>query len=455
MSGPNSPGSIRLHTSIPGPRSLELGARRAAAIPRGVGNTTPVFVDHAHGALLTDVDGNTLLDFAGGIGTLNVGHTHGEVVTAAQQQAAKLTHTCFAVAMYEPYLELCEALNRLAPGRGPKKTMLANSGAEAVENAVKIARRATGRQGVVVFEHGFHGRTLLAMTMTSKVKPYKQGFGPWAPEIYRLPFPYAYRRQAPATEASWAEELHNFFTAHVDPEHVACVVMELVTGEGGFMVAPPEYVRLLADFCRAHGILFVADEVQTGFCRTGRLFASEHYGLEPDLVITAKSMGGGFPVSAVTGRADVMDAAPSGGLGGTFVGNPVSCAAALAAIRYMESNRLWERAAAIGQTVEARFARFAAEIPLVGEARGLGAMRALELVTNRATKEAAKDATARVVKRAYESGLVLIAAGTYGNIIRTLMPLVITDEQLAEGLDVLEAVLREASGSLVAAAAPS
>jgi 4-aminobutyrate aminotransferase/(S)-3-amino-2-methylpropionate transaminase len=346
------------------------------------------------------------------------------------------------VVPYEGYVALAEKLNEIAPGRSPKKTFLANSGAEAVENAVKIARQATGRPGVIVFEHAFHGRTLLTMSMTSKVKPYKLGFGPFAPEVYRLPYPYEYRLGA-RDESGYGDELDAFFKSHVAPENVACVVLELVLGEGGFIVAPKAFVRALAQRCSAHGILLVIDEIQTGFGRTGRLFASEHYavhGLEPDLVTMAKSLGGGLPVSAVTGRADLMDSAPAGGLGGTYGGNAVACAAALAAIEQLDQ-RFVERAALIGAVVEERFQHFAARFPFVGDARGLGAMQALELVTDRETKAPDKSRTDAVVRKAWESGLLLLSAGTSGNVIRTLMPLVIGDDALEEGLDVLESAL--------------
>jgi 4-aminobutyrate aminotransferase/(S)-3-amino-2-methylpropionate transaminase len=392
---------------------------------------------------VTDVDGNVLIDFAGGIGTLNVGHANPEVVRAAAAQLERFTHTCFSVAPYEGYVALAEKLNAIAPGAGPKKTLLANSGAEALENAVKIARHATGREAVVVFEHAFHGRTLLTMTMTSKVRPYKDGFGPFAPEVYRLPFPYEYRGHY-AGPAGTVDALEEFFKTQVAAERVACVVLELVLGEGGFVVAPPDYVAALSRICREHGILLVIDEVQTGFGRTGKMFACEHYGLEPDLVTMAKSLGGGLPLSAVTGRADVMDSAQVGGLGGTYAGNPVACAAALAAVAFIEKNRLPERAAAIGRTVEARFRGFAERFPFVGDARGLGAMRSLELVKDKATKQPDKDRTDRVIKAAYQAGLILVGAGTYGNILRTLMPLVITDDELAEGLDVLDHALQKA-----------
>jgi 4-aminobutyrate aminotransferase/(S)-3-amino-2-methylpropionate transaminase len=418
-------------------------ARREAAIPAGIGHSAPVFVERAAGALLHDVDGNTFIDFAGGIGTLNVGHAHPAVVAAARAQLGRFTHSCFAVAPYESYVELAERLNRSIPGASAKKTLFANSGVEAVENAVKIARRATGREAVLVFEHAFHGRTLLGMSMTSKVKPYKLGFGPFAPEIYRLPYPYLYRRPAglAADEATFRCELEEFFATHVAAEKVACVVMELVLGEGGFVVAPGAYVKVLVELCRQHGILFVADEIQTGFGRTGRMWAMEHYGLEPDLTTLAKSLAGGLPLSAVTGRAELMDAAQVGGLGGTFVGNPVACAAALAVLDLLENGTFLARAAELGARIEARLAGLAARHECIGEVRGLGAMRALELVRDRATREPDKERTQAIVRRAWERGLLLLSAGTHGNVIRTLMPLVITDEQLEEGFDVLEQAL--------------
>ncbi len=437
------PSSIRLKTALPGPRSLELAARRNQAVPKGVGHSTPLYAESARGALLTDVDGNVLIDFAGGIGTLNAGHANPEVLEAAAAQLAKFTHTCFSVAPYEGYVALAEKLNRMTPGTFPKKTLLTNSGAEALENAVKIARHATGREAAVVFEHAFHGRTLLTMSMTSKVRPYKLGFGPFAPEVYRLPFPYEYRGHY-AGAAAAARSLDEFFKTQVSADNVACVVIELVLGEGGFVVAPPEYVAALSRLCKENGILLVADEVQTGFGRTGKMFASEHYGLEPDILTMAKSLGAGLPISAVTGRAEVMDSAQVGGLGGTYAGNPVACAAALAAVEFIERERLPERAAAIGVIVGERFRAFVERFPFVGDARGIGAMRALELVKDKAGREPDKDRTDRVIRKAYESGLVLVGAGTYGNVIRTLMPLVITDGELREGLDVLEHALATA-----------
>ncbi len=443
-----SSSSIVLVSEIPGPRSRALWARREKATPRGLAHTAPIFIDRAEGALLHDVDGNVLIDFAGGIGTLNFGHANPAVVEAVREQVGKLTHTCFTVVGYEPYLLLAERLNALIPGAFEKKTMLANSGAEAVENAVKIARHATGRQGVVVFEHGFHGRTLLGLSMTSKVKPYKVGFGPYAPEIYRMPFPYEYRREAPQTAAAYEREIREFFASYVAPEQVACVVMELVTGEGGFIPAPPAFVEALTKVCRGNGILFVDDEIQTGFGRTGKMFACEHYSelfdFAPDLIITAKSMGGGLPISAVTGRAEIMDSPQVGGLGGTYLGNPVACAAALAILDQIEKEGMVERARRLGAKVETRFAQLASRCSRIGDARGLGAMRALEFVKDRVTKEPDKEFTQRVIQNAYKSGLLLLSAGTAGNIIRTLMPFVITDDQLDEGLALLERVIASA-----------
>lgn len=427
---------IQMKTSIPGPNSKALLERRERNVPRGISNSCPIFVDRAEGALVTDVDGNTFIDFAGGIGTINAGHCNPEVVRAATDQLRKVTHTCFAVAMYDGYVQLAEKLNQITPGTFAKKTMLANSGAEAVENGVKIARHFTKREGIVVFEHAFHGRTLLTMSMTSKVKPYKFGFGPFAPEIYRLPYPYEYRNHASA------DDIEEFFSAHVAPENVACVIMELVLGEGGFVPAPKDYVRKLEQICKKHGILLIIDEVQTGFGRTGKRFACEHYDLQPDLILTAKSLAGGLPLSAITGRAEIMDSAQIGGLGGTYAGNPVSCAAALAVIEFMQREKLPERAQKIGEQIQKRFTQFYEKHSFIGDVRGLGAMMAMEFVKDRTTKEPDKEATNAFIRRCYENGLILIGAGTHGNVIRTLMPLVITDEQLSEGLNVMEHALQ-------------
>lgn len=413
---------------------------RARHVAQGIFHSTPIFISSAKGALLTDVDENTFIDFAGGIGVMNVGHNNQSVIEAARKQLEKFTHTCFSVAPYESYIRLAETLNRITPGNFTKKTMLTNSGAEAVENAVKIARHYTKREGVVVFEHAFHGRTLLTMSMTSKVKPYKYGFGPFAPEIYRLPYPYSYRNQS--------IDLEDFFSANVAPENISCVVIEPVLGEGGFVAAPSDYLKRIQEVCRKYGILFIADEVQTGFCRTGEMFACQNYGLEPDLIVMAKSLAAGFPLSAVTGRAEIMDSSQVGGLGGTYAGNAISCEAAIAAIEFMERENLAARARKIGEIVRHKFRQFQEIYPAIGDTRGLGAMMALEFVKNRESKEPDKDLTNNIIRRSYESGLILIAAGTFGNVIRTLMPLVILEDQLEEGLEVLEHAINDSTRSV-------
>ncbi len=444
-------GVIHLRTAIPGPASRALLARRRAAVPRGVPAVTSIAVVHAEGAVLTDADGNRLIDFAGGIGVVNTGHRHAGVVEAVRHQLDRYTHLCFPVSTYEPYVELAERLNRLTPGDHEKRTFFVNSGAEAVENAVKVARAFTGRPAVVCFEHGFHGRTNLTMALTSKVMPYKKGFGPFAPEVYRIPFPYCYRCPArpaggPArgrccmADSAYFERL---FAATVDPESVAAIVMELELGEGGFVPAPLEYVQALAGFARRHGMLFVADEIQTGFGRTGRLFASEHYGLVPDLITTAKSLAGGLPLAAVTGRADVMESVQVGGLGGTYGGNPLACAAAIAVLDAIESERLPERAQRLGDRIRARFCEWASRWPCIGDVRGLGAMIGMELVSDRTGRAPDQALTTRLLAAALARGVVLLSAGTYGNVIRVLAPLTIEDEVLEEGLAALGDALEE------------
>jgi len=428
--------TISLKTPIPGPKSQALLARRKAAVPQGPFNIAPIFVEHGEGATVTDVDGNVFLDFSGGLGSLNAGHANPKVVEAVVGQAKKYLHTCFHIAQYEPYVALAEKLNALTPGKFAKKTLLVNSGAEAVENAVKIARYWTKRPAVVSFEHAFSGRTLLAMSLTSKVMPYKFGFGPFAPEVYRLPYPYTYRSEL--DEDGMIEQMHEFFQTHVDAKQVACVVMELVLGEGGFVVAPKKYVQALAKVCQENGILFVADEIQTGFARTGRMFATEHYGFEPDLVTMAKSLAGGMPISAVTGRAEIMESVHVGGLGGTYGGNPVACAAALATIEEIEQLDLPARAGKIGEKLRRQALEWQKKHPMIGEVRGLGAMVAIEFVKDRKTKEPAKEFNVGLVKRCVENGVILIYAGTHSNCLRYLVPLVITDEQLDEGLAVIE-----------------
>jgi 4-aminobutyrate aminotransferase/(S)-3-amino-2-methylpropionate transaminase len=444
------PGVIHLQTEIPGPNSRALLARRAKAVPRGVPAVTPIAVVHADGAVLTDADGNRLIDFGGGIGVVNTGHRHPGVVEAVRDQLDRFAHVCFPVTTYEPYVELAERLNRLTPGSHEKRTFFVNSGAEAVENAVKVARSFTGRQAVLCFEHGFHGRTNLAMALTSKVNPYKKGFGPFAGEIYQIPYPYCYRcADGPADGRcclASAERLEAILAATVDPGSVAAVIMELELGEGGFVPAPVEYVQMLAGFAARHGILVIADEIQTGFGRTGRLFASEHYGLVPDLITTAKSLAGGLPLAAVTGRADVMEQPQVGGLGGTYGGNPLACAAALAVIDAMERERIPAHAQRTGDRVRDRFLRWAGQFPCIGDVRGLGAMIGMELVADRDSRTPDKALTARVLAAALERGLILLSAGTFGNVVRVLAPLTAADAVIDEGLDVMGAALEAAVG---------
>jgi 4-aminobutyrate aminotransferase/(S)-3-amino-2-methylpropionate transaminase len=441
-------GVIALKTAIPGPRSEELLARRSRAIPRGVPAVTPIAIVHAENAVLTDADANRLIDFGGGIGVVNVGHRHSRVLAAVRDQLERYVHVCFPVSTYEPYVALAERLNRLTPGTHEKRTFLVNSGAEAVENAVKAARRFTGRQAVICFEHGFHGRTNLALALTSKVAPYKQGFGPFAPEIYRLPYPYCYRCDGAVAGGCCQADAGAFerrLAGIVDPGSVAAIVLELELGEGGFVVAPPEFVRMLRRFTSQHGILLIADEIQTGFGRTGRMFASEHYDLVPDLMTLAKSLAAGFPLAAITGRADVLDAAQVGGLGGTYGGNPVACAAALAVLEVMEEEQLPAAAERIGHRIRSRFAEWGLRYPCIGDVRGLGAMLALELVTDRATKAPAKELTATLLADALRRGLLLLSAGTFSNVVRVLVPLTVSDAVLDEGLDVMEAALETAT----------
>jgi 4-aminobutyrate aminotransferase / (S)-3-amino-2-methylpropionate transaminase / 5-aminovalerate transaminase len=433
--------TIQLRTEIPGPNSRALMARREAAIPRGPSNATPVFAASANGATIDDVDGNRYLDFAGGIGCLNVGHRSARVISAIQAQLEKHLHLCFAVTPYEGYVAVAEKLNSLAPGSFPKKTILLNSGAEAIENSVKIARAYTKRPAVICFEDAFHGRTLLAMSLTSKTHPYKAGFQPFASDIYRIPFAYPYRGEIGATAETFAHHLEDAFKRSVAPESVAAVIAEPVLGEGGFIIPPAGYFKLLQNICRQHGILFIADEVQSGFARTGKWFASEHFGIEPDLIAMAKSLGGGLPIAAVTGRAEIMDAPDAGSLGGTYCGHPLSCAAALAAIETIEKDGLLARSAAIGKHFERRAHAWQKKWSLIGDVRGLGGMCAIELVRDAATREPADTETKAIAKYCYEHGLITITAGTFNNVIRILVPLVVTDEQLEEGLNVIEAAL--------------
>lgn len=439
--------SVKILTEIPGPNSRRLLKMVEEHVPRGVYHVTPIAVSHAKDALITDVDGNTYIDFTGGIGALNVGHCADAVVEAIKEQAEKFLHVCFHVVLYEPYAYLAKKLNEITPGNFPKKTMFANSGAEAVENAVKIARAYTKRPAIIAFERGFHGRTLLAMTLTGQVHPYKAGFGPFAPEVYRMPFPYSYQCSSgptyPCCSIHTADYLYEMFKSHVPAENVAAIIVEPILGEGGFVVPPKDYLARLKEICQEKGILFIADEVQTGFGRTGKMFAMEHYNVEPDIIVTAKSLAGGTALSAVTGRAEIMDAPQAGGLGGTYGGNPLACAAALATIDFMEKERLVERSQEIGDRTIKRFTEMQEEYNVIGDVRGLGAMVAMELVKDRITREPDGEATGFVVKRCYEQGLLILRAGGSHNVIRTLMPLVITNDQLDEGLSILEQAIKE------------
>ena len=424
-------------------RSDELSHLRDTYVPRGVSASHPIFAARASGSRLWDVEGREYIDFAGGIGVLNVGHNHPQVVQAVQRQLQDLTHSAFQVAMYEPYLRIVERLCGLAPVPGPAKGILFSTGAEAVENAVKIARSFTGRPAVVSFTNSFHGRTLLGLTLTGTASPYKQNFGPYAAEVYRAPFPYEYR--------GWSTELalralEGLFLSDVSPDRVAAVIIEPVLGEGGFVPAPPEFLRELRRITSRHGILLIADEVQSGFGRTGRMFAVEHSGVQPDLMTVAKSVAAGLPLSGVIGRAEVMDAPSPGGLGGTYAGNPLACAAGLAVLDVMEQEGLVARAATMGSILEERLGEWKRKFPLVGDVRVLGAMAGVELVRDRETREPAGDEAAGLVSAARERGLLLLRAGPGHNVIRTLMPLNIPDELLSEGLDIVEVSLAELAG---------
>ena len=424
---------------LPGPRSRELFARREKAVPRAVFNTLPIFVESVEPAAITDVDGNRYIDFAGGLGVLNVGRENPKVTEALHAQVDAYLHECFHVAMYPGYLELAEALNRVTPGDFEKKTMLANSGAEAVENAVKVARYASNRKAVIAYSHGFSGRTLMGMTLTAK-EVYKRGYGPFAPEVYRAPFPYEYRPPfdtAGSVSDACAEFLVEMLDKELGPEQVACVVIEPVQGEGGFIPCPPEYMERLRQICDERGIFLIADEIQSGMGRTAKMFAMEHFGVVPDFVTTAKSLGAGLPISGITGPADAMEAPHVGGLGGTYGGNPLACAAALAVIDELESSDLLARAEKQGRLIRDRLDPLADEDGFVGDVRGLGPMVGIELVTDRKTKEPASLAAAAVLKKCHENGLLILKCGTHDNVVRLLAPLVISDEDLHRGLDIL------------------
>jgi 4-aminobutyrate aminotransferase / (S)-3-amino-2-methylpropionate transaminase / 5-aminovalerate transaminase len=434
--------SIELRTEVPGPRSREIAERKERVVADPLGLYLPVFTAEGHGALLTDVDGNTFVDFTGGVGCLNVGHAHPRVVAAVQEQAAKFFHTDFTIVPYEVYVEYAERLTAIAPFSGPTKAAFFNAGTEAVENSVKFARGYTKRPAVIGFEGGFHGRTLLSLTLTSKTHPYKAGLGPFAPEVYRAPFPNEYRG---ITAADALEALERMFSAQVAAETVAAIVVEPVQGEGGFIVAPQEFMEGLRRICDREGILLVVDEVQTGFGRTGTMFATEQYGIEPDLMLVAKSIAGGLPLSGVVGKAEIMDCLWDNAVGGTYVGNPVALAAAVAVLDVFEEEGLVERAQRIGETIRARMLAWQERYDAIGDVRGLGAMLAVEYVEDRATKEPAPAIATRVAEEAAKRGLLLLKAGIHSNCNRVLCPLVITDGELEEALgaweDALETVL--------------
>ena len=441
MSDTSLPQRRHLATEIPGPRSRELQARKEAAVSSGVGTMLPVYVVAAGGGVLVDADGNSLIDLGSGIAVTTVGNAHPRVAAAVAQQASAFTHTCFMVTPYDGYVEVCEALNRLTPGDHDKRTALFNSGAEAVENAVKIARTHTRRQAVVVFDHAYHGRTNLTMAMTAKNMPYKHGFGPFAGEVYRAPMSYPFR-DGGLDGAAAARRAIDVIDKQVGAANLAAVVIEPIQGEGGFVVPADGFLPALAAWCRDHGVVFVADEVQTGFARTGDLFACDAEGVVPDLVVTAKGIAGGMPLAAVTGRAEIMDAPHAGGLGGTYGGNPVACAAALAVIDVIESERLVERARAIGELMTGRLRALQDDDPRLAEVRGRGAMIAVELVRPD-TLEPDADLTRRVAAAAHAQGLVVLSCGTWGNVLRFLPPLSISDELLSEALDVLAQIFEE------------
>ncbi|AIB14295.1 4-aminobutyrate aminotransferase (plasmid) [Azospirillum argentinense] len=416
--------------------------RRNAAVPRGLANAMPVYVDRAENAELWDVEGNRFIDFAGGIAVLNTGHRHPKIIEAVKAQLDRFTHTCAMVTPYESFVTLAERLNALVPGSTPKKTAFFTTGAEAVENAVKIARAHTGRPGVIAFSGAFHGRTLLAMALTGKVVPYKVGFGPFPAEVYHAPFPNAYRGVSVQDSLKALEQL---FKSDVDATRVAAIIVEPVQGEGGFNIAPPEFLQALRKICDDNGILLIIDEIQTGFARTGKMFAIEHSGVEPDLMTMAKSLAGGFPLSAVTGKAEIMDAPIPGGIGGTYAGSPLATTAALAVLDVIEEEKLIQRSNDLGERIAGRFRTMAQRntLSVIGDVRNLGGMIAMELVKDRGTKEPAPELTKALVAKAAEKGLVLLSCGTYGNVIRILVPLTASDALVDEGLDIIERSLEE------------
>lgn len=440
----------KLITEVPGPRSRELAERRARYMARGVSTAVPIFAVQGKGAMIEDVDGNRFIDFAGGIGVLNVGYGHAEVVEAVKAQADRFFHTCFSVLMYQSAIDLAQRLVEITPGDFEKKVFFANSGAEAVENAVKIARYFTSRPAIISYDYAFHGRTLLTMALTGKVKPYKYRFDPLAPEVYHVPSPYCYRcpsgRDAADCQIECLGLLDLALNSRVAPDKVAAIIIEPVQGEGGFIVIPPRYMKALRELCSKNGILLIVDEVQSGFGRTGKMFGIEHSGVAPDLMTMAKSLAAGIPLSAVVGRAEVMDAPHVGGIGGTYGGNPLACTAALKVIEVMQRDKLAEKGLALGEMVYSRFKQMQEKHRIIGDVRGLGAMVAMELVRDRKTKEPADTETAAILREAYKRGLVVIRAGMYDNVIRVLVPLVAEEAVVRQGLDILDASIQAVAG---------
>ena len=429
--------------------NAELTSLRSTAVPRGVPATAPVYIAKARNAVVTDVEGREYIDFAAGIGVMNVGHCHPKVVAAIKEQAELYSHTCFGLIGYESYIRLADKLNHLAPGDFDKRTFFVNSGAEAVENAVKVARYATGRKAIIAFEDAFHGRTFMTLSLTSQVSPYKVGFGPYASDVYRVPYAYCYRCPLALTHPSCgcecAQLLENAFNRHVDASDVAAVIAEPVQGEGGFIVPPPEYMGKIKKICEDHGILLIADEIQTGIARTGKWFAMEHWGVAPDIMVTAKALGAGFPIAGVTGRQEVMDSVHPSGVGTTYGGNPTACRAGLAVFDIIESEGLLQRATEIGELIRARFKALQQRFPVIGDVRGIGGMAAMELVEDPKTKKPATDFAKAFRSKLYENGVVNVGAGTFHYVVRILVPLTIEDPILARGLDIMEETLAQVS----------
>ena len=438
-----------MKTEIPGPKSKVLLQLKEKYVPQGVFNTVPTFIKRGQGAVIEDVDGNILLDFAAGIGVLNIGYSHPEVVGVVKDQAEKFFHSSINVVLYESYIQLAKKLCEITPGNFKKKTMFVNSGAEAVENAIKIARKYTKKTDIICFEGAYHGRTLLTMSLTSKVKPYSFGFGPFAPGIHKIPFANCYRcaygLQNETCHLRCAERMEEIFTSVVDAENVAAIILEPIQGESGFIVPPDKFVTKLKEICEKNNILLIADEVQTGFCRTGKMFASEYWEVTPDIITIAKSIAGGIPLGAVTTRREIIDSSQVGGIGGTFCGNPLACVAGLKVIEIMERDNFAKKAQIIGEIIQNRFKKMQEKYSIIGDVRGRGAMMAFELVKDRKNKVPAKEETNALIQEAYKQGLILLSAGLYGNVVRLLVPLVISEEQLQTGLDIIENSLSKIS----------